>query len=123
MIVTPVQSTAISNEANIARFLSRLLPAVDSSLNYDVLSWDNLVKVDALLEQANENQVISIVDTALKKSKQGFLTGELTIADLVLYSSVASKVFKGQKDLPANVRKWIKRIETGFGLWILGLSE
>lgn len=121
MIITPVQSTYILGEANLARFLSRLLPNSSTSLNYDCLNWENLVRVDSLLEVCDGDNVISVVEKELKsKNNKTFLIGNNpTIADLVLYSSVAAKLVKGQKNSAAsNVKNWFKNIEIMFGLMI-----
>jgi len=117
MIITPVQSTYILGKANMARFLSRLLPNTSTSLNYDCLNWENLVRVDSLLEFATEENVVSVVERELKsKTIKTFLIGnQPTIADLVLYSSVAAKLVKGQKNAATSVRNWFKHIEITFG--------
>ena len=117
MIVTPIQSSLIFGEANVARFLSRLLPNTNTSLNYDCLNWDALVRVDYLLDLSSSEKVnvLSIVEQELQKEKKNtFLTSQATIADLVLYSAVASKVIGGQTKVPANVKTWFKNVEIEF---------
>jgi len=95
----------------MARFLSRLLPPSDS-LNYDCLNWDRLVTVDGILERANSKKLLEVISQELNRSKKQFLVGELTIADLVMYSVVKSKLNAGlkEKDLPANVAQWTQNM-------------
>lgn len=119
LIITPIESTYIIGEANMARFLSRLLPTTNASLNYDCLNWERLVRVDSLLDVAHEENVVSLVEKELKNTNNNFLTGQPTIADLVIYSSVASKVVasKGEKNAPASVKNWFKQLEIAFGFY------
>lgn len=116
LIIKPDQSTPIIGESNIAKFLSRMLPKTTSSLNYDSLNQEDLVRVDSLLNLEFEDNVIPLVEKELKLSKGDFLSGTPTIADLVLFSAVASKIVKGsKKNAPASVRKWFEKVELAFG--------
>jgi hypothetical protein len=110
MIVSPVQMSKIEKEANIARFLSRLLPVQDKT-NYDSLSWDNLVVVDTLLDFASNPGIIEIVDKELKRVKGDYVAGDFSVADVVIYSAIhAVVVSKGLKvkDIPPAVQKWMR---------------
>jgi hypothetical protein len=76
-----------------------------------------LCRVDVLLKAASEDNVVSVVEEELKQSKTQFLTDRgATIADLVLYSAVASKLIHGQqKTAPNSVKNWFKNVEISFG--------
>jgi len=86
-------SLGAEGEANVARFLSRVLAKPDSVLNYDALSPEDLVLVDGVLESSE------LVDTApdhFLNSLQAYLqrrgsssgVANRTVADYVGYSTL-----------------------------------
>jgi glutathione S-transferase len=92
LLVNPFSSGPIHGEDNVARFFSRLLPNI-FPLNYDTLDWETLVHVDGFLREASDPRVftLELVEKHLSLlSKKAFLLGEATIADFVIFSSVAT---------------------------------
>ena len=89
MIVDPSKQARVRGENNIARYLSRLLPAI-YPLNYDSLNWDDIIQIDGILEKVADN----LPDLKFLENKLGgsrpFIHGEATISDFVLFSSVIS---------------------------------
>jgi hypothetical protein len=119
LLVQPSVQAPVTGEANVARYLSRLLPSV-YPIHYDTLSWDDIIRVDAALERAADGiNDLNDLEQQLQNN-QPCLLGEATIADFVTFSAVASylkKNPKGAEKFP-RVTKWFSACQSygGFRL-------
>ncbi|CAG7727027.1 unnamed protein product [Allacma fusca] len=108
LIVQPSVQAPVTGEANIARYLSRLLPSV-YPIHYDTLSWDDIIRVDGALEKAASG-VKNLNDLEQQlQNNQPFLCGEATIADFVTFSAVAAYLQKNRKGTEKHPRvaQWL----------------
>jgi len=107
LLISPTHHSQICGEANVARYLARLLsPPYD----HDIIAATH---VDSWLDQsyklANGNKkekaaVLKSMNTSL--GKQSYLTSELSLADIVLWSLIRQSSDLGSP--PTNVSHWIK---------------
>ncbi|ODN04105.1 Aminoacyl tRNA synthase complex-interacting multifunctional protein 2 [Orchesella cincta] len=109
-------SLGAEGEANVARFLSRVLAKPDSVLNYDALTPEDLVLVDGVLESSE------LVDTApdhFLNSLQAYLqrrgssggVSNRTIADYVGYSTLRYLTKqKSQQSLQKSLIDWMNSL-------------
>ena len=101
-----LQST-IRVEGNVARHLSRLLPG-GHPLNYDALNWDDVIRVDQLLENAMDGLDFAQLERQLE-AHNPCLIGKLTIADFVTFSVVLKIIGANSSIIQklAQVLKWL----------------
>jgi len=113
LMVDPYSQTPIRGEANVIRFLSRLL-SNQSSLNYDSLDWATLVKVDGLLELATEPDPLNLALVERQLTSQQrygpFLLDEVSIADFVLFSALAHQCTSNPNKFnnSPSILRWLK---------------
>jgi len=108
LIVQPSVQAPVTGEANIARYLSRLLPSV-YPIHYDTLSWDDIIRVDGALEKAADGlKDLNDLEQQLQNN-QPFLCGEATVADFVTYSAVVAYLQKNPKGAEKHPRvtQWL----------------
>ncbi|KAK7507652.1 hypothetical protein BaRGS_00001587 [Batillaria attramentaria] len=110
LMVSPTQQTCIEGEANIARFLSRLLqPSYDSGNIIQATQIDEVLDmVQQQLVRGNNKERAGVLRTLnAKLGKSQWLVGSAqSLADVVAWSAVQS--LQLASDAPANVKKWLK---------------
>ena len=109
-MVSPSEQTPIQGEANIARFLARLLrPPYDDTDIIRATEIDNLVDLAYPLTKGNNKERAAVLRTLnAKLGKSAWLVGdEITLADIVLWGAIMQTgQFEGA---PGNVKKWLDR--------------
>lgn len=109
-MVSPTRQTYIEGEANIARYLSRLLlPAYDSGDIVTATQIDELLDLaqQQLIRGNNKERSAALRTLNARLGKGQWLVGSsLTVADMVAWSAVQEAKLAG--DAPANVKKWLK---------------
>ena len=108
-MVSPGLQTAIEGEANVARYLARLLtPAYDSVDIHTLMEIDNHLDNARQLIHGKDKEkaaVIKTLNATLGKSK--WLVGDsCTLADIVLWSAIQQS--KQVSSAPGIVKKWIE---------------
>ncbi|KAK7113711.1 aminoacyl tRNA synthase complex-interacting multifunctional protein 2-like isoform X2 [Littorina saxatilis] len=110
MMVSPTRQTYVEGEANIARYLSRLLqPAYDSSDAITATQIDELLDLSQqqILGGNNKERSAALRTLNARLGKAQWLVGaSLSVADVVVWSAVQGARLGG--DAPANVKKWLK---------------
>lgn len=105
MVIRPVSQSPIHGEANIARYLARLLDA-DYEANPEVATTiDAWIDMAALLTTKQKASVLKSLNARL--GKRTWLAGSsLSLADIVTWSYL---IQLGQTNgLPSNVKKWLQ---------------
>ena len=109
-MVSPGSQTPIFGEANIARYLARLLDTpYDDGEPAAVAEIDQLVDQAAVLLSGNNKEKSAVLRTLNGSlGRQQWLNGgQLSLADIVIWSAVQQS---GQADTaPGNVKKWLER--------------
>ncbi|XP_025083767.1 aminoacyl tRNA synthase complex-interacting multifunctional protein 2-like isoform X2 [Pomacea canaliculata] len=110
LMVNPTRQTSVRGEANIARYLARLLqPAYDAG---DIIK---ATQIDELLDLAqlqvicgnNKERAAALRTLNARLGKSQWLVDSLpTVADVVLWSALQTTCLAA--DAPANVKKWLK---------------
>ena len=110
MMVSPTCQSHIEGEANIARYLSRLLqPAYDSSDIVTATQIDEIVDMaqQQIFQGNNKERSAALRTLNARLGKGQWLVGSsLSVADTVSWSAVHGA--KLAADAPANVKKWLK---------------
>ena len=113
MVAAPSQSP-IHGEANIARYVTRLLnpgfDTTDIALASSVDQWLDLA-TGALLNGSSKEKAAAVRSMNSRLGKRDWLVGSsVSVADAVCWSAVQSA---GQAaGAPANVQKWLKACAT-----------
>ncbi|XP_077980006.1 aminoacyl tRNA synthase complex-interacting multifunctional protein 2-like [Glandiceps talaboti] len=112
MNIAPVSQTPIHGEANIARYLARLLdPSYESSPELATLidSWLDLAS-NTMTRGSSKEKAVALRALNSHLGKNTWLVGSsLTLADVIMWSAVYQS---GQaKGVPNNVNKWLKACE------------
>lgn len=109
-MLSPLHQTYIEGEANIARYLSRLLlPAYDSGDIVTATQIDELLDLSQqqLLRGNNKERSAALRTLNAHLGKGRWLVGSsLSVADVVAWSAVQGAKLAGVA--PANVKKWLK---------------
>jgi len=121
MISASSQSVPIHGEANIGRYLARLMPG----LGYEEKDAAHAAKLDQLLDLTDASAALGLNGSkrdrpvALKLMEQsltsgGSLTGraELCWVDAVLYSAVVNAKLNPAKDFGDRTRSWFQRCQS-----------
>jgi aminoacyl tRNA synthase complex-interacting multifunctional protein 2 len=114
LIANPGQQVPIRGEANVARYLARLIsPSYDSDIVVGTQIDTVLDKAADLLQSdaAQSANIIASVSDFLRgsgKSKSGWLLGygRQSLADVVMWSAVKQR---GTGKLPEDVEQWVSR--------------
>ncbi|XP_076460585.1 aminoacyl tRNA synthase complex-interacting multifunctional protein 2-like [Babylonia areolata] len=111
LMVSPTQQTSIQGEANIARYLSRLMRP-----SYEEADVKIATRVDEMLDLAQlqliegsnkeRSAALRTLNATLGKSSW-LLGGEMSLADIVTWSALQET--KVASDAPANVKKWLQQ--------------
>ena len=91
LVVVPTVQAPIRGEANVARYLSGLLPP-GHPVNYDFLSWSDVIRVDDSLERAVEGPLDPSELEKQLPTHNPCLIGKASIADFVNFSVVATAI-------------------------------
>ncbi|CAL8118234.1 unnamed protein product [Orchesella dallaii] len=103
-------------EANVARFLSRVLAKPDSVLNYDALSPEDLVLVDGVLESSElvdtaPEHFINALQAYLQQRGSSSGVANRTIADYVGYSTLRYLTkLKSKQSLQKSLVDWMNSL-------------
>jgi len=116
LIVKPGQQVPIRGEANISRYLGRLLVKRYDSQNVIATQIDTALDKAAELffsDKVQSSNVASSVSALLGgngKSKSGWIFGfeQHSLADAVLWSAVKQRC---TGNLPDDVRQWVRRCD------------
>ena len=109
MMVDPSKQSPVIGEANIARYLSRLLPSCYENDNIvTATEIDTILDMATLLQKGNQKEKASVIKNLnVKLGKSSWLVGDsLTLADIVAWSAVHQT--QEVESLPGNVKKWVK---------------
>lgn len=114
LTVNAQSQTPIQGEANVARYLARLIKP-----RYEYAPYQHVGAVDDLLDLATHNiqcgsskekaSAVRQLNTALGKSEWLSPTGEMSVADAVVWSALQQAGLS--KGAPGNVQKWLKACE------------
>ncbi|KAL8593204.1 hypothetical protein ACOMHN_009859 [Nucella lapillus] len=111
LMVSPTQQTCIQGEANIARYLSRLMrPSYEEADIKSATQVDEVLDLAQLqmIEGSNKERSAALRTLNATLGKSSWLVGkEMTLADIVTWSAVQG--MKLASDAPANVKKWLKQ--------------
>jgi aminoacyl tRNA synthase complex-interacting multifunctional protein 2 len=109
-MVSPTQQTCIEGEANIARFLARLLqPAYDSLDLAASTQIDDILDVvqQQVIQGNNKERAAALRTLNARLGKSPWLVGSSSsLADIVAWSALTSS--GAAQDAPGNVAKWLK---------------
>merc|ERR1712002_189361 len=114
---SPLLQTKIIGDANIGRYLCRILsPQLYNENNIDqITAIDKWIDISVQMTNGNTKEK----DSAMKSmnshlGKNNFFCGEnITLADVTLLASLLSNI-NSFKSLPKNVKKWFSQISTYF---------
>ena len=111
MIVSPSKQTPVVGEVNIARYLARLLtPRYDADA-VSATQTDTMLDHAAVLLRVNCDTSGALKSLGqLLGRKQWFANDQLSLADIVIWSSV--KQSRLATTAPDNVRQWLARCDT-----------
>ena len=108
-MVSPGSQLAIQGEANVARYLARLLnPAYDSADITTATEIDHYVDMTTQLASGKDKEKTSVIKTLnakLGKSNTWLVGDNLSLADIVLWSAM----HQGNQVTTAagNVKRWL----------------
>ena len=109
LMVSPGSQLAIQGEANVARYLARLLtPAYDSADITTATEIDHYVDMATQLASGKDKEKASVIKTLnakLGKSNTWLVGDNLSLADIVLWSAM----HQGNQVTTAsgNVKRWL----------------
>jgi aminoacyl tRNA synthase complex-interacting multifunctional protein 2 len=109
MMLSPNIQTAVYGEANIARYLSRLInPSYDSMDIISATEIDNWLDLATQIIHGNNKERAAVLRTLnARLGKCSWLVGsELSLADIMLWSALQQN--KMTQAVPSNVKKWLE---------------
>ena len=107
-MVSPHNQTVIEGEANVARYLARLLtPCYEENIS-QACEIDSWLDMSYQLSSGNKKEKAAVLKAMNGKLGQSsWLVGnELSLADIVLWSGIQQQ--KEANSAPNNVKKWLQ---------------